>query len=247
MSFQKFDVLVNHVDVWHLSVDGFVFEDFLLRYAYMLSADEIEKINSFIFEKDRLICLVSRVLLRLSLSFYSSCKTPEKWAFSREKHGKPYLVGNGSDELKFNLTHSGNFVCCAVTAAGEVGVDIETTTFIKDVDGVVNRFFAAEEKAFFKTLAEHEKQPYFFRLWTIKEAYVKALGVGMSVPFDSFCINAESISNARLDVRYEFDRASREWHFFSQTYSRDAYPVTVAVLTNCQLNLVWRDASVLGL
>ncbi|WP_052417349.1 4'-phosphopantetheinyl transferase family protein [Cellvibrio mixtus] len=245
MGFLKADTLSDCVDVWHLNVDGIVFEDFSLRYSYMLSADEIEKINGFMFEKDRLICLVSRVLLRLSLSSYSSCKAPEDWTFSREKYGKPYLVDGGSGELKFNLTHSGSFVCCAVTTAGEVGVDIETTTFIKDVDGVVNRFFATEEKEFLKTLAEYEKQPFFFRLWTIKESYVKALGVGMNIPFDSFCINTESILNARVDVRYEFDRANRKWQFFSQTHSRDAYPVAVAVLTDCQLNLVWRDASAL--
>lgn len=247
MTYRNFVDLEATVDVWHVNVGDFIFDDFLSKYECMLSTDELEKIGKFLLEKDRLVCLVSRVLLRLVLSWYSPCTCPSSWLFSKNTHGKPYLNCDQFPGLEFNLSHSGDIVLCAFTKAGALGVDIETTTFMQNIDGVVGRFFAAEEKVFFNTLECSEKQPFFFRLWTIKESYVKALGAGMQIPFDGFSIQMESLASDSITLGYEFDCVARDWQFFQQTYGSDLYPVSIAVITNRQLGLVWRDSSFLKL
>lgn len=213
----------------------------------MLSKDELDKIGNFLLEKDRLVCLVSRVLVRLVLSWYFPRTCPSTWRFSKKKHGKPYLNCDQFPGLEFNLTHSGDIVLCAFTRSGAVGIDLETARLMKNVDDVVNRFFAAEEKVFFKTLEDLEKQAFFFRLWTIKESYVKAIGDGMQIPFDGFSIQMDSVAKGSVALCYEFDCVARDWQFFLQTYGDNFYPVSIAVITNRQLGLVWRDSSFLKL
>lgn len=247
MTHRNFIDLEATVDIWHVNVGGFVFDAFLSKHERILSTYELERIGKFLQEKDRLVCLVSRVLLRLALSWYFPCTCPSAWRFSKNTHGKPFLNCDQFPGLEFNLSHSGDIVLCAFTKAGALGVDIETTTSMHDVDGLMARFFAAEEKAFFNTLDSLEKQPLFFRLWTIKESYVKALGAGMQIPFDGFSIQMENLVSGSITLCYEFDRVVRDWQFFLQTYGPDFYPVSIAVITNRQLGLVWRDSSFLKL
>ena len=247
MTYRKSVDLETTVEVWCANIKDFTFDDFFYRHEYMLGMDELDRIGNFLLEKDRFVCLVSRVLLRLVLSWYSPCTCPSTWQFSKNKYGKPYLNCDQFPGLEFNLTHSGDIVLCAFTRSGAVGIDIETAGLMKNVDAVVNRFFAAEEKDFFKTLADFEKNEFFFRLWTIKESYVKAIGAGMQIPFDGFSIDARSIATGPIKLCYEFDHTVREWQFFQHTYSSDFYPVSIAVLTTRQLGLVWRDPSFLKL
>lgn len=247
MASENYDALKFSVDVWHLNIKNFIFDDVFKQYEYFLSADEIQKIHSFLLEKDRLLCLVSRVLLRWSLSWYYPRKHPAEWRFSTGKYGKPYLVADQLPDVEFNLTHSGDIVLCALTRAGAVGIDIETTRFMKDIDGVVERFFALEEKHFLSSLNNSDKAHAFFRLWTVKEAYVKAIGAGMQISFDSFAIQMENMTSRSIALCYEFDGVVREWQFFQEAYSNNLYPVSIAVMTSSQLGLVWRSSSFLKL
>ena len=92
-------------------------------------------------------------------------------------HGKPYLKNR--NDVFFNLSHSGVFVMCAVSD-GEVGCDVQE---MKDIDlRVAERFFHPEEVQMLGALYDNEKRDFFYRIWTLKECVIKAVGKGMSMP-----------------------------------------------------------------
>jgi 4'-phosphopantetheinyl transferase len=110
-------------------------------------------------------------------------KHPGDVRLSRTASGKPYV---SDAPLAFNLSHSGPLAVCAVTRSGSVGVDIEAMRAIDDPDGIVAHFFAPGEIAEYNRHSGESRLATFFRLWTRKEAYLKATGEGLSRPLNTF-------------------------------------------------------------
>lgn len=117
-------------------------------------------------------------LVREILAEYTGAP-PETLRISRQQYGKPYL--SGFPELSFNLSHSGGYMLVAVAWQCQLGVDIEQVKSRGNFTGLVNKCFAGPEIAWWKALPESEKVPAFFRLWTRKEAFVKATGRGIAL------------------------------------------------------------------
>jgi 4'-phosphopantetheinyl transferase len=110
-------------------------------------------------------------------------KHPGDVRLSRTESGKPFVA---DAPLAFNLSHSGPLAVCAVTRAGVVGVDIEAMRRVEDADGIVAHFFAPAEIAEYNRHAGESRLATFFRLWTRKEAYLKATGEGLTRPLNTF-------------------------------------------------------------
>jgi phosphopantetheine--protein transferase-like protein len=108
------------------------------------------------------------------LSLYSDV-LPADWEFSREEHGKPYLT-DPAHALDFNLSHSGDWLACAVTAGVPVGIDIEQCKPERNVMTLARRFFRAEEVAALEACKPGKQRDQFYDLWTLKESAVKARG-----------------------------------------------------------------------
>ncbi|MEM4658890.1 MAG: 4'-phosphopantetheinyl transferase superfamily protein, partial [Candidatus Methanosuratincola sp.] len=123
---------------------------------------------------------------------YLACD-PASLRFSYGTHGKPHL----ECDLRFNLSHSEGLAAVAVAWGREVGVDIERVREGFSFDELAGRFFSPYEAALISSLAHESKMEEFFRLWTRKEAYMKALGVGMSLPLARLDFSHES-GGARL-------------------------------------------------
>ena len=103
--------------------------------------------------------------------------------FAFGAQGKPYLPDRPG--VHFSLSHSGDYVLCALSDS-ELGCDVETP---RRCDlALASRFFHAEEAAWLFSLPQAEQKAAFLRLWTLKESYIKALGLGLALPLDSFCI-----------------------------------------------------------
>jgi 4'-phosphopantetheinyl transferase len=152
----------------------------------LLSDDELARAAKFYFEKDRHHFIVSHGMLRQTLAPYAGL-APRELQFRTEKNGKPVLAGNGRpDSLKFNLSHSGELALLAITSGEIVGVDVERHRPDFAGEAIADRFFSAEEAGKLRTLPEEQKVEAFFNCWTRKEAYVKAIGEGLSIPLDSF-------------------------------------------------------------
>jgi 4'-phosphopantetheinyl transferase len=169
----------DDVHIWRAPLDV----PSLQRYKDCLAEDEISRANRFVFQKDRDHYIAARGQLRHLLSLYLPQK-PGEFQFNYSSYGKPSL---GDDhELNFNLSHSGKLVLYAFTHRRELGVDIE---FIKpDFTGIdiAEHYFSANEVAVFRSLPEHTRHDAFFTCWTRKEAYIKAIGEGLSCPLDQF-------------------------------------------------------------
>jgi len=148
----------------------------------ILDKSEQEKANRYYFEKDKHAFTVGRAATRLLLAYYLKL-SPADIEFEENRFGKPFLK---SRSLQFNVSHSGNMVLLGFHARYAVGVDVEK--FRKDVryKDIAYRFFSQNEiKALFN-LPEASWQAAFFRCWSLKEAYIKACGMGLSMPLGDF-------------------------------------------------------------
>jgi 4'-phosphopantetheinyl transferase len=156
------------------------------RCRAVMSEDELARAAKFYFEKDRQHFIVAHGMLRQTLAPYLGL-APREIQFRIEKNGKPELAENSRPcSLKFNLSHSGELALLAITSGQIVGVDVERHRPDFAGEAIADRFFSAEEAGKLRTLPEEQKVEAFFNCWTRKEAYVKAIGEGLSIPLDSF-------------------------------------------------------------
>ena len=155
-------------------------------YRELLTVDEHERMARFVFERDRRSFLLTRALVRTTLSRYASV-APADWRFIANVHGRPEILDRpaGVPDLRFNLSHTDGLIACAVTIGREVGVDVEHVGrhLMHDVAG---RHFAPKEVSDLRSLPESEQDRVFFDYWTLKEAYIKARGFGLALPLGDF-------------------------------------------------------------
>ena len=152
------------------------------RLTQSLSAEEIERAARFRFEKDRHVFSLTRALLRTLLAERLSCSS-KSIEFELSEYGKPSVAGSG---LYFNVSHSGKAALFGFTEAGPIGVDVEWNKRTVEIEEVASRFFSAGEYRELCEYSQEERQEVFFRIWTRKEAFIKAVGEGLSYPLDEF-------------------------------------------------------------
>lgn len=147
-----------------------------------LSAEERERHGRFRFESDRDIYLVAHVLVRRMLARIAGV-APDSFAFVAGEHGRPEISApEPAKALRFNLSHTHGLVACAVTRARDIGVDVEYVERKVEVMNVANHVFSTVEVAGLAALSGEAQRERFFELWTLKEAYIKAIGKGLSAP-----------------------------------------------------------------
>lgn len=167
-------------------IEKHIFEELLS----LLSYEEQKKILRFKRYEDALRGLTSNILLRFIIVSLLGIRN-NSINFSTNNYGKPYI--SGVDKFHFNLSHSGDWVVCAVDDE-RVGIDVER---IHDVDlNLSKRFFSEEEHLYLESLENNRRREVFFDFWTLKESYIKADGRGLSIPLNSFSfrIEGENIS-----------------------------------------------------
>ncbi len=172
----------DEVHVWHATLDQPRFRrQGLLR---TLAADEQTRAERFHSDRDREHFIVARGVLRAILGCYLN-QAPECLSFCYGTHGKPALAG-GADvaTIRFSVSHSHGAVVYAIARGREVGIDIERIRPDLAVAEIAERFFSRPEAARLRDLPIEAQGEAFFRSWTRKEAYIKALGGGLSIPLD---------------------------------------------------------------
>ncbi|MBL8792939.1 MAG: 4'-phosphopantetheinyl transferase superfamily protein [Planctomycetia bacterium] len=178
------------VHLWYALLDAPAPPDWPERCQAVLSVDETARQQRFHFEKDRRSFLLSHGLLRFVLSAYRPDVPPITWRFVRGTHGKP-LLADATMGLSFNLTHTMGLAAVAVVRDLEVGVDAEFTERSNASLGLAERFFAPAETATLRGLDGEALRSGFFNFWTLKEAYIKARGVGLALPLDGFAFDLQ--------------------------------------------------------
>ncbi|WP_433946004.1 4'-phosphopantetheinyl transferase family protein [Paenibacillus sp. SN-8-1] len=181
-----------------------------------LPEERRSKLLRFRFLPDMLRGITGDLLMRAVLAEMLDC-TPGELKFGESLYGKPILLGYDQN-IGFNVSHSGDWVVLAAGSSGKIGVDIER---INATDlGVARQFYTEDEYSSIMKQHSHEQSLLqFFRIWTAKESYIKAIGKGLSVPLDSFS-TVEGDDMAQMQLI-----GSKVWYF--RTFSlEDGYVVT---------------------
>lgn len=166
----------NSVDIWQINLD--LASDRFEELRLTLSADELERGHRYYRQRDRNHFICCRGILRTILGHYLD-KLPQSLEFGYSNKGKPFLLNNDSLALEFNVSHSQDLALIAITLNYPIGIDLEYIRPI-NIHQLAARFFTAREYNNLCLLPEAEQNLGFFQLWTYKEAYLKATGMGLS-------------------------------------------------------------------
>jgi len=161
----------------------------------VLDEPERQRAMKLMYDSDRRRFRAAHCFMRFVLGRYLSC-SPKELRFTYGTQGKPRLIETDTD-LRFNLSHSGGRAILAMARGREVGVDIELHRSI-EVINLARRFFAAAEFAALLALKRSDQIAAFYRCWTRKEAFLKALGCGLASPLDAFEVDLSSIGDGQL-------------------------------------------------
>jgi 4'-phosphopantetheinyl transferase len=227
---------LGEIHVWRVSLAQT--ESCLQSLQQTLSTDERAKADRFRFPKDRSQFIVSRGALRAILSRYLNISS-HILRFDYNPYGKPSLiVTQGGNTLRFNLSHSRGMALIALTKNRDIGVDIEGINQKFSCLEIAQKFFSPLESSVLRSLPEHLQATAFFTCWTRKEAYIKAVGKGLSIPLNKFDVSlAPGEPAALLNVEENPEEASK-WSLIELFPSSDMV-AAVAVAGDCSKLHCW--------
>jgi 4'-phosphopantetheinyl transferase len=193
------------VHLWLLDINQFT-DAHYTQAAQIMSPSERERAQKFVRGKESYIA--SRWLLRKVLARYAGV-APEAVEFLRGDKGKPYLPQR---EIHFSLSHSGHWALLAVSKVELIGVDIEAVASTRDLTGIAESYYHPHEFAHLQTLAGDAQQNYFYRLWTLKEAFFKATGTGISAGLEKIAF-ALADDKIHAQIATALNENGNEWQF----------------------------------
>ena len=173
----------------------------------LLDAGEAAELERLASARGRREYLAARALVRTTLSRYAPVP-PERWSFAKEPQGRPRIVDPPTPDLHFSVSHTAGLVACAVARAPRVGLDVEDTTRPVEALRIAERFFAADEARALRALPPARQRDRFFELWTLKEAYAKAVGLGLALPLDRVAFDVAEDARVEPRARLRFDPRS---------------------------------------
>jgi 4'-phosphopantetheinyl transferase len=216
----------------------------LIHYESLLSADERERMSRFHFARNRHQYLITRALVRASLSAYYPFE-PGAWQFSQNRYGKPEISHpDASLGMRFNLSHTHGLTVCAVAHHCDIGVDVEDSQRSTRVDlNSLAAYFSAQEVEDLRKLPADQQTERFFAYWTLKESYIKARGLGLAIPLDKFGFRFEANQLKGFSVHPDLQDDADCWQFWriaiagqngayqqgAEQYRADRYPLALAI------------------
>lgn len=227
-------VTANRVMVRWLALEGIAPEHWP-RLEALLDDAERARARRYAFERDRLVYTAAHALGRCLLSEWAG-GAPQDWRFVVGAHGKPEVaVGDGQPRLRLNLSHTNGLAAAALCQDHDVGVDVEWLDRRAPTMELAQRFFAEAECAHLASVPEAAFVETFLAFWTLKEAYVKAIGKGLAQPLDSFAFTlappAIRFADPAADdpARWLFRRFRPGEHHLLALALRHPHPDTVTV------------------
>lgn len=187
-----------------------------------LSVGDRQRYNRLVFDRHRKQLLLGRLLLRSVLTLYDDSVAMDDWAFTANEYGKPALDRHQHQQsLFFNVSHSQGRLVMAIARQDHVGVDIEWASRPRRVARIAARYFAPAEVDGLMALPVSQQLHRFYQLWTLKEAYIKARGLGLAIPLQQFSFDLDKPST----ISVQFDPALQDnaslWGFWQIDYGVD--------------------------
>jgi len=204
----------DEVHLWSVHYDAVTDDALIGRYVSLLDDDEAARHSRFRFDRDQRSFAVSHALLRTTLAHYAPI-APQAWRFVANRFGRPEPAeAVHCGDLRFNLSHTRGAAIVAVVRSRDVGVDLETRDRTTDYDGLADRYFSPAEAATLRRLPADRRRDAFFQYWTLKESYIKARGMGLSLPLDQFTFH---LTDGGIAISFDprLDDQSDAWQFVS--------------------------------
>lgn len=236
---QSYFLAAEEVHIWLARPEQCCQPELIETYQSWLDEQERSRYKRFHLPKHRHEYLVAHALLRSSLSRYGNC-LPQDWQFSRNAYGRPEIrAGCGLPTLRFNLSHTEGLVACAITPTADIGIDVERVTRAGDWSAVANVSLSDRELTDLTKLSGPEWNHHFFRLWTLKEAYIKAQGKGLSMELSHITFRLHS----QPELIY-FDIANQKeqlkiWQFASGKPTLTHCMALAVHLNKLDLRTIW--------
>lgn len=176
-----FSLAEKEIHIWRVNND--IISNGLGILVKVLSEDELAKSERFYFEKDRRQFIISRSILRRLLGNYLD-EAPEKLGFEYTSNGKPKLASGCRNIICFNLSHSHSYTLFAFALHHDVGIDVEWVLGNIKTEDIASRFFSPDEIEILDQTPPKDRKRIFFQFWTRKEAFLKAIGSGLTLPLN---------------------------------------------------------------
>lgn len=207
--------------IYGINLDHLLENDIFIRLLSVVSEEKRQRVQRFYKYEDAQRTLMGDVLTRYLICSKLRIKNQEL-VFRENEYGKPFLTGNHG--IEYNISHAGKWVICGIDYL-PVGIDVEQ---IKPIDiSIVDRFFSEREAEAIMQKDTHEREAFFYDLWTLKESYVKAVGRGLSIPLDSFTISIDNTSQVISIATEDLLR-----HYYFRQYHIDSeYKVAACSLS----------------
>lgn len=204
------------VDLWLASEPALLAAPLAANYASLLSANEHERWQRFARDADKQRFLLARALTRTVLARYLDAQ-PQALQFVQNQYGKPMLADAQKQPLHFNLSHTRGMVVLAVSRQAELGVDVEAVSRKVELMDLARRYFSLSEVQQLESMRTQQQQEYFFALWTLKEAWVKAKGLGLRLPLNAFSFSLLEAGMKSDQISLHCDKSLQEvpenWSF----------------------------------
>lgn len=212
--------------VWLARTDRFTEPSALDACRRLLSGEEAERCGRFHFERDRHLYLVAHAMVRHVLAGYLGI-APCHLRFSTNAYGRPELVrGPGMPDLRFNLSHTRGLAALIVNLVHGCGIDVEAERRSSDLAALAASVLSPPELQAFRHLPESDRPHAFLRYWTLKEAYIKARGLGLSLPLSRFSF--EIREKIAIQFHAGIDDNPSGWQF-SQEFLGPGHVLAVAI------------------
>lgn len=202
----------NEVHLWYLQDEKQVAEATLEAWRKALSEEEIEENLKFTFEEGRREHLISHGFVRDLLARYLDIE-PSQIKIKKNQFGRPEIDNEAFPTIHFNVSHSSGFFACAIARYYEVGVDTENQSREVETLDIAESVFSPHEFAELKKLKGKARQEYFYQIWTLKEAYIKARGMGLSLSLAEFFFDLKDPSNIQIKFESTSFDSPEPWEF----------------------------------
>jgi len=168
-------------------------DDEYARLLPQLNPDDRARAARFLLLKDRIAFAAGRILVRRLLSQHAP-EPASGWQLTQNAFGKPALAPHpGLPDLRFNVSHTKGVVAAALTFGREIGIDVESLDHPVDFLEIARSQFSFVEVELLESLAKQNQRDAFFALWTLKEAWTKARGAGLSIPLSDFAFTLDPL------------------------------------------------------
>ena len=209
------DLDSTRIDLWLTRYDAIEDGVVLSAYQSLLSDEEVRQEARFYFRRDRRRYLVTRALVRTVLSRYCAL-AEDAWMFTQNQYGRPQIANKLPDgcSVSFSISHTESMIVLGVSRRAALGVDIENTHIREAPIAVAERFFAPFEVKALEGIPQAARAGRFWEYWTFKESYIKARGMGLSLPLDGFSFHFSDDTSVEIKIEPALADDAASWQFW---------------------------------